>query len=297
MGDAATLGAAGAAPLSASEWQDAKRAVALARRTGAAAVSVRHVTLHLNTLELAGLQAFGHGNHAAAPESRRGGGGRGACHRPSRSRGRTTRDPPSAALAASLSPLHSPSAVAATCESADASPPRPPAGLRRTRAWLRSAAFHFRRSVALRHAFRMLCKSEASSVVQCDVTMQCDVATTPLPAARPCAPCGSPCTGSANLSEGMGAGVRPRGVKRAASSPSPSVSSHDADVPTATHLPSLLAPPSSACARRRRPHPDRMPGAAGRFEVWLRQQPQDRWHALIHRRYQLRFDDLPPSSV
>ena len=107
----------------------------------------------------------------------------------------------------------------------------------------------------------------------------------------------SPYAGSANPHEGVGAGVWPRGVKRAASSPSPSVSSHDADVPSATHLPSLLAPPSSACARRRRPHPDRMPGAAGRFEVWLRQQPQDRWHALIHRRYQLRFDDLPPSSV
>ena len=47
----------------------------------------------------------------------------------------------------------------------------------------------------------------------------------------------------------------------------------------------------------RAPKPDRLPGAAGRFEVWLRQQPQDQWRALIHRRYKLRFDDLPPSFV
>ena len=59
---------------------------------------------------------------------------------------------------------------------------------------------------------------------------------------RPCAPCGSPYAGSANPHEGVGAGVWPRGVKRAASSPSPSISSHDADVPSATPITSLLAP-------------------------------------------------------
>ena len=70
--------AAGVAPLTSSEWQEAERAVAVARRAGVVAVSVRHVTLHLSTLGLPDWQAHGHGSQVHAHAARRGRGARDA---------------------------------------------------------------------------------------------------------------------------------------------------------------------------------------------------------------------------
>ena len=67
MPDPAALGAGGGTPLTASEWRDAARAVAVARRAGAAAVSVRHLTFHLSTLDFHAGQTHAHGHHAHGP--------------------------------------------------------------------------------------------------------------------------------------------------------------------------------------------------------------------------------------
>ena len=199
MPDAAALGAGGGAPLTADDWRAAARAVAVARRAGAVAVSVRHITFHLSSLELQAGQAHAHGHHAHGPAPARtparGRGSRGACR--GRSRGHC-------AGAAPAAPLPSPSqssssTVAAHSEVADAAACAASAlstSTTRSRGWLRSAAFHFWRRVALRRAFFMLRNCEVASLVQYD--MQCVVATTPLLAARPCGPPG-PHAGSANL--------------------------------------------------------------------------------------------------
>ena len=60
MPDPAALGAGGDAPLTAGDWRDAARAVAVARRAGAAAVSVRHITFHLSTLDFKAGQTHAH---------------------------------------------------------------------------------------------------------------------------------------------------------------------------------------------------------------------------------------------
>ena len=186
--------------MTASEWRDAARAVAVARRAGAAAVSVRHLTFHLSTLDFHAGQTHAHGHHAHGPAraTARGRGSRGA--RLDRSRGHCAGAAPAAPLPSPSAT--SPSADAAQCAVADAAACAASAtgtSTPRSRGWLRSAAFHFWRRVALRRAFHVLCNSAVASVVQCDIPMQCVVAATPLLAARPCEPSGPPSAGSANL--------------------------------------------------------------------------------------------------
>ena len=205
MADPAPLGADGATPLTASEWGEAARGVALAKRVGAVAVSVRHITLHLSTLEFPSGMAHGHGHLAPGParQSRRAG-LRSACSSARGASRGSGRGPAGAAPGVAASPSPSVSAddtSAETNASASAGAATAPAAPRHNRGWLRSAAFHHWRRVALRRAFSMLCMYEAASHVQCDVMpqMQCVVAATPLLAARPCEPSGPPSAGSANL--------------------------------------------------------------------------------------------------
>ena len=236
MPDAVALGSDGAAPLTAGDWRDAARAVAVARRAGATAVSVRHITFHLSMLDFSTGQDHAHGSHAHGPARApaRGRGLRSACL--GRSRGRCAGAAPAAPPPTSSAASPSAAPACAAADAAVCAVSAPNSVPRRTRGWLRSAAFHFRRRMALRHAFSVLVRHASDS------SMQCERPPHTLHAARPCAPYGSPYAGSANPHESVGAGVWPRGVKRAASSPPPSISSHDADVPSATPITSLLAP-------------------------------------------------------
>ena len=201
MPDAAALGAGGGAPVTADDWRAAARAVAVARRAGAVAVSVRHITFHLSSLELQAGQAHAHGHTMLMGQPQR------VLLRTAVARVALAADA-LAAIAPALRRLlryhhhHNPlllllqhtlkllMLLLAPLLSALST------STTRSRGWLRSAAFHFWRRVALRRAFFMLRNCEVASLVQYD--MQCVVATTPLLAARPCGPSG-PHAGSANL--------------------------------------------------------------------------------------------------
>ena len=112
MADPSPLGANnGATPLTASEWGEAAKGVAPAKRVGAVAVSVRHITLHLSTLEFPSGMAHGHGHLAPGParRSRRAGLRSACCSARGASRG-SGRGPAGAAPGVAASPSPSVSA-------------------------------------------------------------------------------------------------------------------------------------------------------------------------------------------
>ena len=138
-------------------------------RAGMVAASVRHVTVHLGTLGLSVGQAHGFGDQVQArplPHDR----GLRCARRRSDSRGRGRAR---VAGAAPTAPPHpSPptttpatTAAAAAAVTGSSTVGAAPAGPRRGRGWLRSAAFHQWRRAAMRRAFRCFANQSLANML------------------------------------------------------------------------------------------------------------------------------------
>ena len=204
MASPAALGADGAAPLTASDWKDVARAVAVARRAGLAAVSVRHITFHLSSLQVAVGNAHGNGSQAYAPPAVARGRGLRSAHlgpRWPRSSGRSAGASPAAPPPEpSTSPPPTPTSTCAAASHAEVVPTSAgaaaaPAEARRHRGWLRSAAYHHWRRSALRCAFQLLlacAHPSAPMALSClKDADRCGVKRPPSPSSPPSAPCPS----------------------------------------------------------------------------------------------------------